>query len=191
MTLEEHAGTPWAIAYSPNGAILVAGLVNGRLQFWSAATGNSIAVLPGHAEWINTVAFSPDGATLATGADDNTGKIVGYENGRRTPQYLRGIQIGSPLSRSRQTGAPSPRPLPIVPLECGMWGRAKTSLYLRNTTSGVPSVAFSPDGATLASGSRDGNNQILEILRLGKMSLHSLGTMPLWSPLSCSRQTAR
>ena len=39
---------------------------------------------------------------------------------------------------------------------CGRWRQAKTSVHWRAHTSSVESVAYSPNGATFASGANDG-----------------------------------
>ena len=37
------------------------------VKLWNVATGNVIATLEGHTDRVNSVAFSPDGTTLASG----------------------------------------------------------------------------------------------------------------------------
>ena len=41
-------------------------------RLWDVATGEQKETLAGHTSWISTVAFSPDGRTLATGSGDGT-----------------------------------------------------------------------------------------------------------------------
>jgi WD40 repeat protein len=46
---------------------------SGRLvTLWDALTGAKLRECAGHTEAVDAVAFSPDGARLATGGDDNT-----------------------------------------------------------------------------------------------------------------------
>ena len=43
------------------------------ISLWDIDTGNQLALLSGHTNWVGTVAFSPDGWTLASAGQD--GKI--------------------------------------------------------------------------------------------------------------------
>ena len=63
---------PEPLVFSPDGAILVNGLDRGVIQLWDVTTGNSIAVLEGHTQKIETLAFSSDGKTLVSTAMDGT-----------------------------------------------------------------------------------------------------------------------
>lgn len=45
------------------------------IKLWQVDTGKQLCTLSGHSDWVNSVAFSPDGQTLASGSADNTIKI--------------------------------------------------------------------------------------------------------------------
>ena len=51
------------------------GSTDNTVKLWDAATGVQITTLRGHFGRVSSVAFSPDGALLATGSADNTVKI--------------------------------------------------------------------------------------------------------------------
>ncbi len=57
-------------AFSPDGAILATGGVDGRIILWDVKSLNPLAVLYGHEGPVDCLAFSPDGRTLFSGGDD-------------------------------------------------------------------------------------------------------------------------
>lgn len=59
-----HPGAILAIAFSPDGRRLLTGGTDWRARFWDAATGACIATWTDR-EWVNSVAFSPDGLRAA------------------------------------------------------------------------------------------------------------------------------
>jgi WD40 repeat protein len=63
-----------AIALSPDGRVLAAGLGSGTLILWRTDTGDQLGTpLEGHKEfYIGSVAFSPNGKMLASGGGDGT-----------------------------------------------------------------------------------------------------------------------
>lgn len=58
--------------YHPDGTVVAAGSSGRLVTLWDAASGAKVRECAGHDEAVNAVRFSPDGARLATGADDNT-----------------------------------------------------------------------------------------------------------------------
>jgi hypothetical protein len=55
-----------ALAYSPDGSLLVAGSPDGSIRLWQASDGVELATLTAKDHTISYVAFSPDGSLLVT-----------------------------------------------------------------------------------------------------------------------------
>ena len=107
--------------------------------------------LNGHASPVRSVAFSPDGRTLATGSDDNTVKLWDIANGKelRTLEGHADVVSSvafSPDGRTLATGSYD-RTVKLWDIANG-----KELRTLEGHASPVWSVAFSPDGRTLVSG---------------------------------------
>jgi WD40 repeat protein len=66
MKLAGHRDFVSGLAFSPDGATLATGSMDGTIRLWNTATGQSISTLPGHMQETTDVAFSPDGRTLAS-----------------------------------------------------------------------------------------------------------------------------
>jgi WD40 repeat protein len=47
-------------------------------------TGKNTAILKGHTDWVRSVAFSPDGKTLASGSWDETIRLWDVKTGKNT-----------------------------------------------------------------------------------------------------------
>ena len=170
--------TKWvqSMSFSPDGTILASGLNDDKIELWNIATRTNIATLR-HPHLVESVAFSPDGKTLASGAGDvrlwdvatwtnvatlrNTGGSVAFSpNGRilATRGNLWDVATRQNITTfegSARSFSPDGKMLAIQ-LGDGkvrLWDiETQNAVTLRHSVA-VMSVAFSPDGATLASGS--------------------------------------
>ncbi|WP_327001730.1 Hsp70 family protein [Dactylosporangium sp. NBC_01737] len=70
----EAAGLPGprVLAEPVAATIATGGNADQSVRLWSGDGGRNTVTITGHTAWVRAVAFSPDGATLATGSQDHT-----------------------------------------------------------------------------------------------------------------------
>src|SRR5262249_51471227 len=139
----------WICALGLLGVVASLGLPGGQRA--TAGEPPVRAPFKGHADLVYSVAFSPDGKTLASGSWDNTARIwdVGSGNEKATLKGHTGPIMSVALSADGKTLATG-----SIDKTVKVWDvtNGTERLTLRGHAHSVYSVAFSPDGKTLASG---------------------------------------
>ena len=117
-------GSIQSFVYAPDGKTIATagGWQDNVVQLWDAQTGDHKITLTGHTKRVNSVAYSPDGNTIASGSRDGTVRLWDATTGKPKP-ILNHINWFDSLFQ---------------------WLNVP-----------VHSVAYSPDGNTVAAGSLD------------------------------------
>lgn len=158
--LEEHHDYVNSVAFSLSGEI-ASGSGDGTIRIWSRSTDEVTGdrnwgiknTLEGHTAYILSVAFSPDGKKLVSGSVDGTVRVWDVEDGR-TLEAIKGRNIAV----KSVVFSPNVDGLIAFGSENGRIRlfyynkKVQTKLLDANDGSTVNSVAFSPDGKTVASG---------------------------------------
>ena len=194
-TLTGHIENANTVTFSPDGNTIASGsgrlvylggsedqgtCVGQEIRLWNANTGELLKTLKGHTSVINSVVFSPDGSTIASGS----GHWMGYEGTYSTGEEVRlwNAHTGELLKTLTEhknvvsSVVFSPDGSYIVSGDWWYyWGNghfssgalsgeirvwdAHTGEHLKTLTGhtgGISSLTFSPDGKVLASGRTDG-----------------------------------
>ena len=168
------------MAFSPDGKTLASGSMDKTIKLWDVATGKEQATLKGHTGWVSSVAYSPDGKTLASGSGDGDDQAVGRGDGQGTGHphrdtragVLRGVQSGRQDAGLGERGQDDQA--------VGRGRRARNRPPPRDDGTSVSSVAYSPDGKTLASAERRDQTIKLWDVATGKEQATLKGHTALW-----------
>ena len=199
-----HITRPYAFAYSPDGKTIASTSwdkperMRGRgilaVEVWDVATGEDKAIRIEHPWRVNSIAYSPDGETLATTGwrRDNTVRLWDTQTGQniftsRMQMPRDTFVIFSPDGTTYAAAAADN----TVHLWNGKTGSHK--ITLTGHTKQVSCAAYSPDSKTIATGSYDGTIRLWDVttgthkttLTSEKESVTSIGYSPDGNTIVC------
>lgn len=161
--LTAHTAQVRSIAFSPDGKTLASGSEDKSVKLWEFATGRLLKTFV-TTEWALPIEFSPDGRTLFAGGRDNIVKLWDVASGRELKSLPDSTAIGfSPdsklfVSTGGTFGDSSHFNIIVLDIATGREFR-----ILKGHTASVWGVAFSPDGTTLVSSSRDATIKVWDL----------------------------
>lgn len=153
------------VAFTPDGQFALTGSGTGydkeiSIRLWNPNTGEEVRRFEGHKGFIRRAIFSPDGKYLLTGSNDNTARLWDAATGKPL-KGVDGYMIGVALAFS-----PDSRTFSLnIGKDVHLFDVA-TGTLLRSFSGHqnfVTSIAFSPDGRTLATGSQDKTAKLWDV----------------------------
>jgi WD40 repeat protein len=170
LALKGHTDEVRSVAFSPDGKRLASGswgtwdetkkaYVGGEVKVWEAQTGQELLTCEGGGI---DVAFSPDGKRLTCASGDKTVKVWDAQTGQELLTLkghtgrVRSVVFSPDSTRiASASGGYEPPKGPIGEVKVWDAQTGQELLNLKGATGGdTASVAFSPDGKRLASGSQ-------------------------------------
>jgi WD40 repeat protein/transcriptional regulator with XRE-family HTH domain len=191
LNIPAHPGGVPDVAYSPDGRLIASIGARQEVKVWDASSGELLHTFVGADEISSSVAFSPDGKTLAAASvtqvilwDITSGEKIATLSGSSvgtTTGYNLGVgQIsfspdGKYLATANMDGAPT------------IWDLDKQRKVLSLEAEMLPpkAIAYNPDGKTLATGGDEGIVRVWDVrqglelfsLNLGGI-IHSVSFSP-------------
>ncbi|MCY2964355.1 MAG: WD40 repeat domain-containing protein [Planctomycetota bacterium] len=174
-----HTDSIYSVAYNADGSRLVTASYDKLLLLWNSGTGEVVSTLRHHTAPVYSAQFSPDGKSILSGGADQTVKLWSAETGERLltlSEATKGINAVVFHPKGLEFAAAGiDRTIRVYEWN-GTTARLKRAAFAHDAP--VLALAYSPDGATLFSGSEDRRVKAWEVATLRER--HVYEELPDW-----------
>jgi WD40 repeat protein/DNA-binding SARP family transcriptional activator len=150
------------VAFSPNGGLVATTGEDGLVRLWDTGRGTAVGAVMRHAGVAASVRFSPDGKRLvSTGFEDGTVRRWAVPSGAPVGKPIRVDEIGSQLAAfspdGRMIAAMTESRGGVVLIDAVTGQPTGRALEVPGGERYLSTMAFSPDGFTIATGTDNGS----------------------------------
>ena len=176
-----------ALAWSPDGSVILSGDENGELMMWDAANQTEIAHWSAHNGRIYAIVLNPDGTLAATAGKDGEVVLLDVSN-RQIAQRLQGhdgavLALDFSPDGTQLVSGSADATMMLWDLQTGM-----ALQQFVGHASGVNGVAFTPDGSAILS-SGDLSLRLWETATGAELQVRESGDTPSGLVLSSNGRT--
>ena len=164
MIRAPRGGLYKSVAFSPDGALLAHTRENlGAVDLWDVSAGKVAATITGHHARFFSLAFSPDGTKLAATVSNEEVKLWDVSTGKTLDPPTRNADWTRSDRYSKDGSILATVLYPTRIILTNVSTGEDICILAGGHTDAINSVAFSPDGTRLASGSSDNTVRLWDV----------------------------
>ena len=164
--LRGHSGTVESVAFSPDGRKIVSGSSDTTVQIWDLESKRSVQTLSGHEDTVQSVAYFPNATHVVLGSEDKTIKIWEIDS---KDHFTIGAHDEGVFSVS--VSSDGERMASVSQSHFVVWDLVQRKIFRKMYCQDLTSIAISPDGTQVLTGSCENIAQLRNLSSLEKLAL--------------------